>query len=265
MKDLPVSSSIPPVSPSPLTVSSSSPIIEVSHLIARYGQRTILDDISVSIYPNEITVILGGSGCGKTTLLKNILRLHEPSSGSIRFWGKEITGLDEQQFNEHVLKNIGMLFQGGALLNSLPIDENIAIPLEQHTKLSRDVINRIIRTKLNLVQLGHATHLLPSELSGGMKKRAALARALALDPKILFCDEPSAGLDPLTSHALDALIISLKSQLNMTIVVVTHELASIKRIADKIIFLDKGKMLFNGTLLAALNSNIQEIEHFFQE
>ncbi len=239
------------------------PVISVNNLVAKYGEKTILDGITVDILPGEITVILGGSGCGKTTLLKNILRLYEPFSGSVKFWGEEILQMDEVQFSV-VLKKVGMLFQNGALLNSISIYDNVSIPLELHTKLSPEIIDKIIRVKVNLVGLTHALHLFPSELSGGMKKRAALARAMAMDPQILFCDEPSAGLDPLTSAALDELIGELKKQLNMTIVIVTHELASIHRIADKIIFLDAGKMLFYGTLEDAKQAKIPQIDTFFR-
>ena len=222
-----------------------------------------MNDISVNFPEGEITVILGTSGCGKTTLLKNILRLYQPYSGSVKMFGEEVTNKTEEEYGE-TLKKVGMLFQNGALLNSLDIFNNIAVPLEQHTNLPFEIIDRIIKVKLDLVNLSHAVYLLPSELSGGMKKRAALARAIALDPKILFCDEPSAGLDPITSENLDNLILQLKNQLNMTIVIVTHELASIHRIADNIIFLHQGKMLFTGSLEQAKESGIEEIETFFK-
>ena len=239
------------------------PIIRIKELTAKYGEQVILEDITVDIFPQEITVILGPSGCGKTTLLKNILRLQQPSAGEVEILGQNITRMDEQEY-EGLLERIGVLFQGGALLNSIDIYENISIPLEQHTKLSREIIDKIIKVKLQLVNLSQAIYKKPSELSGGMRKRAALARAISLDPEILFCDEPSAGLDPLTSAALDELILDLKKQLKMTVVVVTHELASIHRIADKIIFLDQGKMLFNGTIQEAKKSEIKNITEFFR-
>ncbi len=238
-------------------------IIKTTDLVAKYGDKTILDGISVEMYKGQVTVILGSSGCGKTTLLKNILKMYQPHAGKVEILGQDVTNMEEEEFDE-VLKQTGMLFQNGALLNSITVYDNVAIPLEQHTKLPRNIIDRIIRTKLHLVNLDHAVFLTPSELSGGMKKRAALARALALEPAILFCDEPSAGLDPITSADLDALIINLKKQLQMSMVIVTHELASIHRIADRIVFLHKGHLLFNGTLEDAKQSGIPEVIEFFE-
>jgi len=238
------------------------PIIQVKNLTAQYDHEIILDDITIDIFPNEITVILGKSGCGKTTLLKNIIRLYQPTTGSIEIFSQDVTWMEENQFNR-VLRKIGVLFQNGALLNSLTVAENIAIPLEQHTDLPPTLIRRLVREKLHLVELDHALDLFPSQLSGGMRKRAALARAIALDPMILFGDEPSAGLDPVTAAALDQLLFKLRDILNMTMVIVSHELTSIQKIADRIIFLDEGRVLFQGKLQGAKSSSIPAIQRFF--
>jgi phospholipid/cholesterol/gamma-HCH transport system ATP-binding protein len=239
-------------------------IIKISHLTTKFDDRLILDDVNLSIYENEIMVILGASGCGKTTLLKNIIRLYQPVSGEIEIFDQEITQLEEDEFNA-ILRQIGVLFQNGALLNSITIGENIAIPLEQHTDLPESIIQRVVRKKLDLVELGDAYSLFPAQLSGGMRKRASLARAIVMDPLILFGDEPSAGLDPVTSAGLDELILKLKHILKMTIVIVTHELASIHRIADRVTFLDQGKVLFTGTLQEAKKTAIPQIVDFFQK
>jgi len=242
---------------------SKTPVIQIKNLVTRFGDRTILDHIDLDFYENEITVILGGSGSGKTTLLKSILGLVEPSEGEVALFGEPYHSEDESSVNR-TLQRIGVLFQNGALLNSISVLDNMAIPLEQHTDLHADLILKMSAVKLGMVGLTHAAHQLPSELSGGMRKRAALARAIALDPELLFCDEPSAGLDPITSAALDDLILTLRKQLEMSIVVVTHELASIHRIADRIVFLSKGKILFQGSVPEAKTCGLEQVETFFK-
>ncbi len=226
------------------------PIIEIRNLVARYGDRTVLHDITADFYPSEIRVILGTSGCGKTTLLKNTIGLVKPYSGTVTIFGQEMGDLDSEG-TAQVLKKIGILFQNGALLGSMTSGENVALPLKMHTDLPDEVIHEIVQLKLAQVDLPHAANLYPDELSGGMRKRVAMARALALDPPLLFCDEPSAGLDPVTSNGLDELLLKLRETLGITIVVITHELLSIEKIADKIIFLDKGRLLYDGLLSEA--------------
>lgn len=239
-------------------------IVEVENLSAEFGGRMILNEVSFGVYQNQITVVLGKSGCGKTTVLKHLIGLYPVQHGIVSIMGKSWNRLDEKQQADLSLK-MGVLFQNGALLNSLTIAENVAIALEQHTNLAQNIIQELVRLKLELVELGHALHLYPGEISGGMKKRAALARSIALDPPLLFCDEPSAGLDPVTLYALDNLILKLKEQLGMTILLVTHETDSIFRLADRIVFMDNGRILYEGSLQEALRAGIPEIDHFFQD
>ncbi|WP_456442466.1 ABC transporter ATP-binding protein [Caldithrix abyssi] len=237
-------------------------VIRVQNLVSGYDERIVLDDISFEVVEGEILVILGTSGCGKTTLLKHLMGLLQPYSGEILLLGHDLLKADENEMLK-MMRQIGVLFQNGALLNSITVAENVAIPLEQHTDLSKDLIEDLVRLKLSLVGLERAAHALPSELSGGMRKRAALARAIALDPKVLFADEPAAGLDPVTAAALDRLLLNLRDLLGMTLVVVTHEVGSIRRIADRILFLHEGKAVFYGKLSDALKSDIEPVQKFF--
>jgi phospholipid/cholesterol/gamma-HCH transport system ATP-binding protein len=241
-----------------------SEIIRVENLSSTFGNRQILKNISFNAYENEITVVLGKSGSGKTVTLKHLLGLYPLQQGSISIMGKQIDKCQEEEMDQLRL-NLGVLFQNGALLNSLTVAENIAIPLEQHTDLPADLIESLIHIKLKLVGLEDAGMLLPSQLSGGMRKRAALARALALDPPLLFCDEPSAGLDPVTLESLDTLILKLKEQLGMTIIMVTHEVSSIFRLASRIIFLEDGQVIYQGELARALESENPSIAEFFNK
>jgi len=229
---------------------SGQPIVEADDLVVKYGERTVLSDVTMKVFPSEIRVILGTSGCGKTTLLKAIIGLLQPSAGTVKLFGAELSDPDTPQ-GAALLRRTGVLFQNGALLGSLTVADNVRLPLEMLTGLPDDIIDEMVMQKLAQVELPHAAALYPGELSGGMRKRAALARALAMDPPLLFCDEPSAGLDPVTSAGLDELLLKLRSMLGITIVVVTHELMSIRNIADNIIFLHQGRVLFDGSLADA--------------
>ncbi len=235
------------------------PAIEVEHLVAGYGNRRILHDVSMQVATGEIMIVMGGSGSGKSTLLRNLLSLDRPTSGTIRLLGQDTARLTAAERVE-LQKNIGVSFQGGALLSSLSVGDNVALPLREHTRLADETIAVMARVKLEVVNLGGFEHMMPAQLSGGMIKRAALARALAMDPKLLFFDEPSAGLDPVVSSELDDLILKLRDALGMTIVVVTHELESAFKIADRITVLDHGRVLISGTVDDVRNADSERIQ-----
>jgi len=224
----------------------SGATISLRDLRVSYGEREILHGISLDVVHGETLVILGGSGSGKSTLLRTLVGLERPSSGEIWLKGKNIAAISEAEMDE-IRKKIGMSFQGGALFGSMTVGENVALPLREHTKLEESTIEIILRLKLDQVGLSGFENYMPSQLSGGMKKRAAVARALAMDPEILFFDEPSAGLDPIIAAGVDQLILELKSAFHMTIIVVTHELASAFLIADRMVLIDKGNVVAIGS------------------
>lgn len=235
-------------------------VVEVKNLSSHYDSRKILDDINMVVHQGEIMVIMGGSGSGKSTLLRNILALNNPTSGTIRLFGKDITNSNRQIVHD-IRKKIGVAFQGGALFGSMTVGENVRLPLREHTSLDEKTILIMSRMKLEVVNLSGFDDFMPAELSGGMIKRAALARAVVMDPQLLFFDEPSAGLDPVSAAELDELILKLRDAMNITIVVVTHELDSAFKIADRITILDKGKIIGCGTPEEIRNDDDQRIQN----
>jgi phospholipid/cholesterol/gamma-HCH transport system ATP-binding protein len=234
--------------------------IEVEHLDTHYGTRQILYDVNLVVREGEIMIIMGGSGSGKSTLLRFLLGLGRPTRGSIKLLGRDITKIPPMEMHE-LRKSMGVAFQGGALLSSMTVGENVQLPLrEHHAHLDELTMQIMARMKLEVVNLGGFDDLMPSQLSGGMIKRAAVARAIITDPKLMFFDEPSAGLDPVVSAELDDLILRLRDAMKMTIVVVTHELQSAFKIADRITVLDKGHILMTGTVAEVKSSDNPRIQ-----
>lgn len=235
--------------------------IAIRDLVVDYGTRRILDGVNLNIPAGQIMVIMGGSGAGKSTLLRCILGLKKPTSGSIDILGTEIVGASTRALHD-IRKQIGVAFQAGALFSSMSVAENIQLPLREHTRLDDSTIEIMTRIKLDMVNMLPHEHLMPAELSGGMTKRTALARAIIMDPKLLFFDEPSSGLDPSTSAELDDLIILLKNSMRMTIIVVTHELDSVFKIADHIAVIGEGRILETGTpeqIKMSTNLEVQDL------
>jgi len=239
----------------------SMPMVSVRDLRVSYGAVEILHGINFEVKQGETLVILGGSGSGKSTLLRTLVGLERPSSGEIWIKGKNIAAISQSELDE-IRKKIGMSFQGGALFGSMTVGDNVALPLREHTKLEESTIDIILRLKLEQVGLAGFEYYMPSQLSGGMKKRAAVARALAMDPEVLFFDEPSAGLDPIIAAGIDQLILELKRAFRMTIVVVTHELASAYLIADRMVLIDKGNVVAIGTTEEMRSSSQPRVRQF---
>jgi phospholipid/cholesterol/gamma-HCH transport system ATP-binding protein len=240
---------------------SDGPMISLKNVRVSYGGREILHGITFDVQRGETLVILGGSGSGKSTLLRTLVGLEKPNAGEVWIAGKNFSAISDAEKDE-IRKKIGMSFQGGALFGSMTVGDNVAMPLREHTQLEDSTIEIMVRLKLDQVGLSGFEDYLPSELSGGMKKRAAVARALAMDPEILFFDEPSAGLDPIIAAGIDQLILELKKAFRMTIIVVTHELASAFLIADRMVLINKGDVVALGTVQEMQNSIHPKVRQF---
>lgn len=242
-------------------MNSSAPDIRIENLTIGYDKTVVVEDINATLPGGGISVILGRSGCGKSTLLKNILKLHTPMGGAVYLGNHNIYKLKRKAFR-CLKQRIGVLFQDGALLGALTLFDNVALPLREHTRLKQPEIFEVVKSKLSLVGLEKFMSYYPNELSGGMRKRAGLARAMVMDPDILFCDEPTSGLDPINSAELDGLLLELKERFDMTVVVVSHDLASMKTIADYVVVLGEGKTLFKGDKNNLMNTTDPFLRQF---
>jgi phospholipid/cholesterol/gamma-HCH transport system ATP-binding protein len=236
-------------------------VVKVNDLTKKFGERTVLNGVNLEIYRGETFVIMGGSGCGKSTLLRHMIGNIKPTSGRVHLLGQDITDLYGSQLDE-VRKKIGMSFQSSALFDSMTVGENVSLPLKEHTRLDKSVIEIMLKMKLELVGLRGFEGLMPSEISGGMRKRVGLARAIAMDPQIIFYDEPTAGLDPIVAAVIDKLIVDLSKKLSITSIVVTHDMKSVMRIADRIAMLYEGKVLEVGSPEEIKNSSNDIIQQF---
>jgi phospholipid/cholesterol/gamma-HCH transport system ATP-binding protein len=247
-----------------MAVDPDEAVVEVSRLKMRFGERLVHEEIDLAVRRGEILAIVGGSGSGKTTLLREMALLLQPTSGEVRVLGCQISDLSDAQ-TAKVRREIGVLFQNGALFGGLSVLENVGFPLREHTGLSNATIDEIATLKLALVGLSPADGLLyPSQLSGGMRKRAALARAIAMDPQLLFLDEPTSGLDPLSADAFDELVLELKAVLDPTLVLVTHDLDTLWRVADRVVLIGDGRLVAQGSMQALANSDNPAVLRFLQ-
>lgn len=236
--------------------------VEVCGLHLAYGEHRVLAGVDLRVEAGEVAIILGGSGCGKSALLKALLGLEAPQQGQVRLFGQDLDALSEEE--AHALRRrMGVVFQQGALFSSMSVADNVALPLRMHTELEEGPIADLVAGLLDLVGMRQAAPLLPSQLSGGMRKRVALARALALGPELLCCDEPGAGLDPVATAEIDQLLLRLNRSLGTTLVVVTHQLLSIERLAGRLLMLDQGRVIFTGTLAQARQSALPVVAGFF--
>lgn len=245
----------------------SAPIIEVKDLVRKFGSRTVLNGVSFTVDKGDTMIIMGGSGCGKSTLLRHIIGSLQPTSGSIKIFGKETTSMTKEEI-ERLRLRFGMNFQFGALLQSLTVGENVALPLIENSKVDPSIVDLVVKMKLELVGLTGFENLKPAEISGGMRKRVGLARAVALDPELLFSDEPTSGLDPIMTAVIDQLTLDLTRKLDMTAVVVTHDMTSAFRIGTKMIVLGAGKragtVIASGTPEEVRNSPDPEVQQFIK-